>query len=234
MKTEITSRIAISVIALAALIAPVASRAEVESHSKQIVVLQPGDLPQQAQIDGEGLFLHSDSNGTYLYVAQKQGALLTVLDVTDPAHIKVASTVSLETSGPFDFMEPLNNRAELIRYRDNGRVAILDLKKAKRPTVHNISSMDDPEIAQPIGVSGFLAKDEPFTYSNTTASDFQVVDVSTASNPVLMTTIKQVQQRVVNNETGTTFLLGSDGLTVIRQPEVEKEKQAEDVQLNHN
>ena len=234
MKTEFKSSIATTVIALAALIAPSASHAEVKSKSKQIVVVEPGDLPEQARIGGEALFLHSDSNSTYLYVAQQQGARLAVFDVTDPAHIKLASTVSLETSGPFDFMDSLNDRAEVIRYRNDGRLAVLDLSKAKRPTLNNIYSMGDPEIAQQLGVNGFLVKDEPFTSAAATAHDFQVVDVSTASSPSLMATIKQVQHRVVNDETGTTFLLGSDGLTVIRQPEVEKERQAEEVQLNHN
>jgi hypothetical protein len=53
-------------------------------------VVQPKDLPEQAQMPGNSFFLYSDSAGsTYLYVEQQQGARLTAFDVTDPSKIKV-------------------------------------------------------------------------------------------------------------------------------------------------
>jgi hypothetical protein len=221
--------------ALVTFIAPLASRAELHSRSKQIVVLTPKDLPEQAQIGGDSLLLHSDNAGsTYLYLEQHQGARLTVLDVTDPGRIKFASTVSLETEGSFDFAGPLNDRIELIRYRNTGAVAVLDLGKAKRPTLRTVKSLADSVSTEPLGTTGFLAVSQPHNYVRTVPSDFRVVDVSAPTDPHLLTTIKQVEHRVVNDNTGTTFLLNSEGLSVIRQPDVEEEYQQHERELEHN
>jgi hypothetical protein len=235
MKHQTIHRFATGLIALATLMAPLASRAELHSKSKQIVVLLPKDLPEQAQLSGESFFLHSDNAGsTYLYLEQREGARLTVLDVTDPARIKSVSTIPLDAEGAFDFIQLLNDRAELIRYRQSGSVAVLDFAKAKRPTLRAVASMDNPGTAEPLGVTAFLAVGGPYSYVRPVPHNFQVVDVSTPSDPVLLTTIKQVEHRIVNDETGTTFLLGSDGLTVIRQPGVEEDYQAHERQLEGN
>jgi hypothetical protein len=57
--------------------------------------------------------------------------------------------------------------------------------------------------------------------------DYQVVDASNVANPVLLYTANRVTRTITRNATGTTFLLGQDGLTVIRRPRVEQEYQAE-------
>jgi hypothetical protein len=235
MKNQTIHRFATGLIALATLMAPLAGRAELHSKSKQIVVLLPKDLPEQAQLGGESLFLHSDNAGsTYLYLEQQAGARLTVFDVTDPARIKSVSSIPLEAEGSFDFMQQLNDRAELIRYRQSGNVAVLDLAKAKRPALRTVASLHNPGTAEPIGVTGFLTVSGSYSYVHPAPRDFQVVDVSTVFDPVLLTTIKQVEHRRMNDETGTTFLLGSDGLTVIRQPSVEEDYQAHERQLQGN
>ncbi len=234
MKNQTINRFATVVIALATVITPLASHAELHSKSKEIVVLLPTDLPEQAQVGGEGLFLHSDNAGsTYLYLEQQEGARLTVLDVTDPAEIKAVSSVHLQTEGAFDFMQPLNNRAELIRFRRSGDVAVLDLSKAKRPALRTVASLGDPGMAEPLGVTGFISSGT-YRYVSPTPQDFQVVDVSSPSAPALLTTIKQVDDRVMNDQTGTTFLLGSEGLTVIRQPRVEEDYRENEIQMEHN
>lgn len=51
-------------------------------------------------------------------------------------------------------------------------------------------------------------------------------------NPTLLTTVKQVKHRVVKDDTGTTFLLGSDGLTMIRRASVEADNRAAQEQRN--
>jgi len=43
-----------------------------------------------------------------------------------------------------------------------------------------------------------------------------------------------VKHRATNDETGTTFLLGSDGLTVVRRPRVEQEYKAQQLQMEGN
>ncbi len=235
MKSQTINRFATVLIALAILITPLAGRAELHSRSKQIVVLLPKDLPEQAQLGGESLLLHSDSAGsTYLYLEQQEGARLTVLDVTDPSRIKPVSSIRLKTEGAFDFMQPLNNRVELIRFRRSGDVAVLDLSKAKRPALHTVESMDDLGTAEPIGLTGFIVADGTYRYVSPVPRDFRVVDVSRPFDPALLTTIKQVKDRVVNDQTGTTFLLGSEGLSVIRQPAVEEDYRENEIQMEHN
>ena len=235
MKNQTIHRFTSGLIALAIAIAPLASYAELHSRSKEIVVVEPNDLPELAQLTGDSLFLHSDNVGrTYLYIEQQAGARLTVFDVTDPARIKSVSTIPLATEGSFDFVQPLNDRAELIRFRQSGDIAVLDLAKTKKPTLRSVASLANPVSTEPLGSTGLLAVRGTYSYARTVPRDFQVVDVSRSSDPVLLTTIKQVEHRVVNDETGTTFLLGSQGLTVIRQPSVEEDYQEHERQLEGN
>lgn len=203
---------------------PSALRAELRSPSREIVVLLPTDLPEAAQIPGNSLFLHSDDEGsTFLYVEQKDGGRLAIFNVTDPAHIKLVSSTPLSAPGAFDFVRPLGERSELIRCRDGKGVAVLDLTKPDKPTFRIVSALADPGETEPLGTTGFLSVDEPYNFVRATPRDFQVVDISTPSSPVLVTTVKGVKHRVVNNDTGTTYLLGSDGLTVIRRISVEED-----------
>ena len=108
-------------------------------------MIQPGNLPEEAQLGGNSFFLHSDDSGTtYLYVEQQQGARLAVFDVTDPGHVKTVSSTALAVSGRFDFVRPLNGRTKLIRFRDESTVGLLDLAKAKKPSIRVVSTLVDP------------------------------------------------------------------------------------------
>ena len=49
------------------------------------------------------------------------------------------------------------------------------------------------------------------------------MDSFNPANPRLLATVKNVQKEVEKDDTGTTFLLGADGLTVIRRPDVEQQ-----------
>jgi hypothetical protein len=222
-------------ILLSAVIAPLKSQAEVHSESGELVVMEPSNLPEQAQLGGNSFFLHSDNSGrTYLYVEQQQGAVLTVFDFTGPSRIKMVSTTSLTVDGPFDFVRSLEGSAELVRFRDGKTVAVLDLRKASKPSLHVVSGLIDPGPAEPLGETGFLGVNEPYNYVRAIPGDYQVVDITTPANPVLLTTVKQVKHRVVNDETGTTFLLGVDGLTVIRRISVENEYKIHQLQMQGN
>src|SRR5260370_24386342 len=107
--------------ALLALISVSPVHAEVRSKSNDIIVLQPTDLPEQAQTPG---------NSFYLYIEQQQGARLTTFNVTDPSKIKFVSSTTLTSPGPFDFVRPVGDRVELIRFHDGKAVALLDLHTA--------------------------------------------------------------------------------------------------------
>ena len=64
--------------------------------------------------------------------------------------------------------------------------------------------------------------------------DFQVVDLSAPSKPTLLTTVKQVKHQVANNDMGTSFLLGTDGLTVVRRIRVENDYATHQQQMSGN
>jgi hypothetical protein len=127
-------------IMLSAAIAPLTAQAQVHSKSGELVVVEPHNLPEQAQLGGNSFFLHSDDSGsTYLYVEQQQGSRLTVFNVTDPSRIKMVSTTPLTVDGPFDFVRSLDGSAELVRFRDGKTVAVLDLRKTSKPSLHVVS-----------------------------------------------------------------------------------------------
>lgn len=220
---------------LATLIAPSTGHAQLRSSSGEIVIMQPRNLPEEAQLGGNSFFLHSDEAGnTYLYVEQQQGTRLSVFDVTDPSHVKTVSSTALTVSGPFDFVRPLDGRAELIRFRDGQTVGVLDLRAAKKPAIHLVSAMVDPGQTESLGETGFLDVNEPYNYIRAVPRDYQVVDISTPADPTVLTTVKLVKHRVVNNDTGTTFLLGSEGLTVVRRISVETDYKTHQTQLRGN
>jgi hypothetical protein len=181
---------------------------------------------------GTSFFLYSDDAGsTYLYVEQQQGAQLTVFDVTDPSKIKVAASIAMTGPGAFDFVRPIDGQGELVRFRDNKSVAVLDLHKVKAPTLHMINALAEGGATESLGDSGFLMVNEPYNYVRATPRDYQVVDISSPSEPTLLATVAQVKHKVVNNDTGTTFLLGSEGLTVIRRCSVENDYKVHQMQM---
>jgi hypothetical protein len=220
---------------LLALISVSAVHAEVRSKSNDIIVLQPTDLPEQAQTPGNSFFLYSNNNGsTYLYIEQQHGARLTTFNVTDPSKIKFVSSTMLTSPAPFDFVRPVGGRAELIRFRDGRGVAVLDLHTAIKPTVKIISGLSESGSTEPLGEQAFMLINEPYNYIRAVPRDYQVIDISSPSDPLLVTTVKEVKHRVVNGDTGTTFLLGSDGLTVIRRLSVENDYKTHLMQLSSN
>ena len=221
--------------ALLALISVSPVHAEVRSKSNDIIVLQSTDLPEQAQTPGNSFFLYSDNDGsTYLYIEQQQGARLTTFNVTDPSKIKFVSSTMLTSPAPFDFVRPVGGRAELIRFRDGKGVAVLDLHTAKKPTVKIISGLSESGSTEPLGEQAFMLISEPYNYTRAIPRDYQVIDISSPSDPLLVTTVKEVKHRVVNGDTGTTFLLGSGGLTVIRRLSVENDYKTHLMQLSSN
>jgi hypothetical protein len=218
----------------AAVLTTSSAEAEIHSKSKDLVVMEARDLPEQAQTPGNSLFLHSDNAGnTYLYAEQQQGARLSVFDVTDPARIKLEVSKQLAAQGAFDFVRPLGDDAELVYFRDNRKEAVLDVRKAKRPELRMIPAMTDLGAAEPLGESGFLVRTQAHAYTPAVARDYQVMDVA-GSIPTQLATVSNVKHRVTNDYTGTTFLLGSDGLTVVRQLSVENDYKEQQLQTQGN
>jgi hypothetical protein len=233
MSNTIKSTLALGLVVAAAVLTSTA-QAEIHSKSNDLVVMEARDLPEQAQTPGNSLFLHSNKAGsTYLYVEQQQGARLSVFDVTDPARIKLVVSMPLAADGAFDFVRPLGYDAELVYFRDGQKEAVLDLRKANRPVLRMISATTDLGPAEPLGESAFLVTTQAHEYTPAVARDYQVIDLA-GSIPAQLATVNEVKHRVTNNYTGTTFLLGRDGLTVVRQLSVENDYKEQQFQTQGN
>jgi hypothetical protein len=226
----------IAVAGVMGLLLTVPVQAEIKSHSGNLIIEQPADLPEMARTPGQALFLYQAGDGkTYLYVEQQNGAQLAIFDVTDPAKIKAAASVPLKAAGAFDFVRYLSGRVELVRFHDSGQLAELDLREPKSPTLKITNTLSEPAHTESLGQTGLVMINAHYRYvGGAAAHDYRVADVSTPAHPTPLATIKQVTHKVVNEETGTTYLLGSDGLTVVRRPRVEEDYTIEKINEEWN
>ena len=192
-----------------------------ELASKSIIVLQPQDLPQSAQVTGQSMALHVLENGlTYLYIEQQMGQL-AILDVTDPAHIQPVGMVKLDATGAFDFGETVNDSAIVVSFRDGTGAALLDLRKPKAPVLSPATAYLEGTRAEKLGQFGLIMANDTNGWGARVARDYSIVDASNPGAPQLLGTVKHVKQELVNESMGTTYLLAEDGLTVVRLPAVE-------------
>ena len=205
------------------------AKAEVASHSKNIVIEQPTDLPELAQRPGIAFHLYTETGdgSAYLYVEQHNGERLLVFDVTDPGHVKMVRAVTLSVPGPFDFADELGVSSVMVRFRNNQGVALLDMHKAKAPILKTIDGLQYIGRTEPLGDSAYLMVNDRVLNQQRTSRDYQVIDGSHPANPTLLYTAKLINETITRDETGTTFLLGADGLTIIRRPHAEEEYEAE-------
>jgi hypothetical protein len=200
-----------------------AGSTQIVNHSNTIVVVPPGGLPALAQQQGIAFHLYSESGdgSRYLYIEQQQGVQLLVLDVTDPARIRMVANVRLTVSGPFDFVRTLGESALLISFRNRPGNAVLDLQNPRAPTLKAVRTLRDAGPTEALGDSAFMMIDQRRAAVAMPPRDYEVVDSSNPADPALLYTVKQVTSEIECDATGTTFLLGSDGLTIIRRPQVE-------------
>ncbi len=216
------------------------SLAQAASHhlKTNILVQASTTLPDLAQQRSEDILLHYDSAGTpYLYVEQQQGARLLVLNVDDSAHIKVVASFATGISRPYDFVQQLGETIEQIRFRDGSGSALLNMRAAKSPQIVNVeNTVDEP--VNPLGDSAYLAVSIPSAQQRTNIAgrDYRVIKLGTAAHPAVTTvaTIAGVTRIVERPNTGTTFVLGAQGLTVIRNLDTEQQYATEEAILDQN
>jgi hypothetical protein len=96
-----------------------------------------------------------------------------------------------------------------------------------------ISNVTDLGPAETLGENGLLVTSQAHQYAPAVARDYHVIDIA-ASVPTQLVTVKDVKHRATNDETGTTFLLGRDGLTVVRRLRVEEEYKVNQMQMEGN
>jgi hypothetical protein len=221
----------LTLVAVAAL--TLTGQAEARNHPK-IIVMRPADLPELAREPGQAMLLQTTGDGrTHLLIEQGHGARLAIFDVTDPAHVTEEGSAQVDAPGAFDFVSSLGDRAELVRFRNGQGQAVLDLHKVKAPTLIAIQGLDSQGSTERLGDDGFIASNQPNVGSDANDPNYQVVDLSNPLHPNPVADVKQVLEKITNDETGTTFLVTGDGLYLIRRPAVEEEYDIHQWQISH-
>jgi hypothetical protein len=187
--------------------------------SNKIVLVPPTDLPVLARQSGEAMLLNDALDGrTLLYVEQNAGSRLAIFDVTDPGHIKGEGSVQLDASGPFDFISPVGNQGELVRFREGNEDAVLDLRR-KSPSLKAVQGMTLTGPVTRLGNDGFTVSGHAPELQR--AWDYQVVETANSRELNQVFDVQQVREELTKADTGTTFLLTEKGLYVIRRPAIE-------------
>ena len=187
--------------------------------SNNIVLVPPAELPVLARQGGEAMLINNAPNGrTLLYVEQNEGTRLAMFDVTDPGHIKGAGSVQLDASGPFDFISPVGDQSELVRFRQGNENAVLDFGK-KTPSLRAVQGLTLTGAVTRLGNDGFTVSGH--TPGMQKAFDYQLVDTENSRELNHVFEVPQVREELTKVDTGTTFLLTGQGLYVIRRPAVE-------------
>ena len=124
--------------------------------SDNIVLVPPTGLAELARQGGDAMLLLETFDGrTLFYIEQNGGAQLATFDVTDPVHIKGEGAVQLDAFGPYDFVSPLGSQAELIRFRQGHKYAVLDLHKERVPNLKAVQGLTLPGRITRLGDDGF-------------------------------------------------------------------------------
>jgi len=209
--------------------------ATTRKQSDKIILVRPTDLPELARQDGEAMLLHETGDGrTFLYVEQSDGGCLAVFDVTDPGHVKEEAAVRLGALGPFDFVSPVGDRAEVVRFRQGQGVAVLDLSKLKVPTMKIVQGPELQVLTKRLGDDGVILANQPDQPAALSARDFQVVETANPRESNLALRVKGVHEEITNDNTGTTFLLTPEGLYLIRRPAVERDYEMHEFESSHS
>ena len=204
------------------------SFAKTSAVSGDVAVDDPAQLPATAREPGIALYLHhKNSDGSvYLYVEQENGARLALLDVTDPGHIRALGTITLATQTPFEFAENVGMDAVLLRARDGHATALLDLHKPSAPALRALPDNINFDNLKNLGSEVYTSTGSQTEVTSTVAAqpqDIRIYDLANPQKPILLSTAHQVIAALNRTETATTFLLGSDGLTVVRHPREEEQ-----------
>ena len=213
------SQISILCMASALLFAGMTAQGATRPHARNIVVNFPSEFPALAQIGAEALYLHELGNGkTMLYVEDHGGRSLSILDVTNPAAIKLVGNAEIAAKGSFDFETDVTDGDALIRYRGGQGFALIDFKHWTRPSIVEKSEFANAAKVEAIGASGLLLTSGNATPALARAiQTYDVVDTSNPAQPTNLARVQAVSQRVSRSDTGTIFLLNPSGITVVRR-----------------
>lgn len=194
--------------ALPLLLVSVPSTTWARASRPDLVVVAASQLPPQAREPGEAMHLYAPSADTlYLYVEQGHGHQIAIFDVTRPAKIVLKGVAEVNAPGPFDFLEPVGQHTLLIQYRNGSGTALLDVKHPREPRL------------RPVGFPASESYVIPAHAETDAATQTQVPHdylVIARAHATPIATVPAVVQRQIDEVCGTTYLLGANGLTVIR------------------
>jgi hypothetical protein len=228
MKLNNVRTLLIAVLAVTATV-----QASTKPHSSSIVIDSPADLPELAQRRSEAMYLHANGSGqAFLYLEQEQGKSLAILDISNPGSIREVGRVSLAVQSAYDFVQSLSHSAALIRYRDGSGFAVISFKKYKQPVLVAAPALPNLANIQAFGHNTLLFASSNNPSSPSQDNQCEVIDVSNPAKLKSLVAIHGLKQRLERPDTGTLFLLGSDGLTVIRRPSIEEQYQYESTYTN--
>jgi hypothetical protein len=215
---KMLSRLFIALFVISAAVIPATAQGKGD-----LVVVPSNKLPEKAHRAGQAMKLHLVSPDTqFLYVEQDNGRSIAVFDVSHPRKITLKAFVTVDAPASFDFVETVGPRTELIRYADGSGNALLDLSNPKAPRIKTMAATNNEAYILPIREGGGIVT-RP--YVSSAPKDYQVI---LPSRPQQVLTVREVIQQLRDEANGTTYLLGSDGLTVIRdwRREVDLEERA--------
>jgi hypothetical protein len=171
------------------------------SPSSTVVVVPPTDLSALARPTGEAMLLHETIDGRV------------------PVHIKGDGSIRLDASGSFDFVSPLGNQTELVRFRQGQEDAVFDLPRVRAPTLMTVQGLTLPGPISDAGNNAFTVTSP--TMDAPPALDFGAIDTVLSYELNRMFDVKQVRAQMTRSDTGATFMLTENGLYAIRRPAVE-------------
>jgi hypothetical protein len=201
------SRLFIALLVISAAVIPATAEGKGD-----LVVVPSNKLPEKAHSAAQAMKLHLVSPDTlFLYVEQDNGRSIAVFDVSHPRKITLKAFVTVDAPVSFDFVETVGRHTELIRYSDGSGSAFLDLSKPKAPRIKTIAATASEAYILPIRGDGSGVGTKP--YVSSASEDYQVI---LPSRPKQVLMVREVIQQLKDEANGTTYLLGSDGLTVIR------------------
>ena len=206
---------------LLALVVLVSFAASKQAHAKRhapkdAIIVPVGKLPIAVRGPSEAMYLHTiDCEFTYLYLEQDQGKKLVILDITQPERIRLKAEATLDSRSAFDFVQRIGTHAVLVRYRDGSGFGILDLLKPKSPILKAVDAPASETYIEPVNLQSVATQAVDGMLG---VQDYQIID---RKNAVVLETVKEVHQELSDFATGATYLLGQDGLTVVRNPRIE-------------
>ena len=191
-----------------------------------VVVVAAAELPEAAQMPADSMYLHSGADGTtFLYLEQQVRHRIVVLNVSAPSKIRLEAFVPMNMDEPFDFVRSAGPTAALVCFRGEKGSGIVDFSKPRNPILTTLPSLRHSSQIEEAGPAGLIVSSGERPYLKAPSVTVQVVDISSPTAPRIVYTVASVFQQLSDSTTGARYLLSETGLTVVRQPDVESERQ---------